>query len=453
MILEPGEYSFVASSGTVTLIGMNVPMEQVALITNISREQVIYNPSVSGYGFVSHTPGANTVIDLEYDTSGFANSDKLQIRLCVDQVGHVIIDSLPEVEVKNDIDNPLPVNVTNAITATLNSIVSIPISATNFNLNAGAFNVASNILTDYELDSIRFSFSTSASRTITITDAVDGTPIFTRTSTALNMTIEEIDQKFPANHNFRIQVSSTASACLMTVEAFAFVGGTVPPSGSNVSVVALPSTPSGTNTIGAVNIEGTEFFSGATNYKAKITSDGELATTVTERERNVLSVYQAATIASNKYAILIDLSDTTNFKHTGTARIDLSILRIAASRNTFNGVIRVGVITAINGTSASISYFRNAFYDSSVSNSSYDEVNFSPSQLKCGVSAGTLTRMITNVSETGVTAVNTGLTLDSPRGVNTVTPAVGDIIVKFERTSGSMDFASIAAFFHGENTV
>ena len=39
-----------------------------------------------------------------------------------------------------------------------------------------------------------------------------------------------------------------------------------------------------------MKIRGDEFFSGASKFDAKVTGDGELATTVTERERNVYAV-------------------------------------------------------------------------------------------------------------------------------------------------------------------
>ena len=50
-------------------------------------------------------------------------------------------------------------------------------------------------------------------------------------------------------------------------------------------------------------------------------------------------------------------------------------------------------------------------------------------------------------TETDVTAVNTGITLDSP--VGNVTPAVGDLILKATRTAGSYN-GSFSIFYHGE---
>jgi hypothetical protein len=74
-----------------------------------------------------------------------------------------------------------------------------------------------------------------------------------------------------------------------------------------------------------MKIRGDEFFSGATKYDAKVTSDGELATTSTERERNVYAVYHDdAIVTGNTDFVLIDKDDTVNFPHSDTGRIDIS---------------------------------------------------------------------------------------------------------------------------------
>lgn len=198
-------------------------------------------------------------------------------------------------------------------------------------------------------------------------------------------------------------------------------------------------------------IRGAEFFSGTGIYDAKITSDGELAITETERERNVLASYTETGINSTRYACLIDLSDTTNFHHSGTGRVDISLISMGIDRDaTATGSARIGVITAIDGVDADISYFfRILFNNSTISQISRD-INYSPSQLKCGVSGGALTRMITNDTET-TASVNTGVSLNSPRGSSTVTPAVGDIVIKMDRTLGTYGLRC-TALFHGETT-
>lgn len=200
-------------------------------------------------------------------------------------------------------------------------------------------------------------------------------------------------------------------------------------------------------------IVGQESYGGTGFYAGRITSDGELATTSTERERDIAGRYLNASVSATTYAILVDLSDTTNFKHSGTARIDISQFHLRVDKPTATlGAIRIGVITAIDGTSASISYGMAMAFENNGETVVTKNVHFTPSQLKFGVSGGALTRLITNDSETGVTAVNTGVTLASPRGAGTVTPAVGDVIAKLSFTSGSSYRASIEYFYHGETT-
>jgi hypothetical protein len=70
-------YAFNAAAKTVTFYGIdNLKIWQVLIIVNITRETIMYNPYVSGYGFTSF---ASNVLTLELDTSGYSNTDVLQI--------------------------------------------------------------------------------------------------------------------------------------------------------------------------------------------------------------------------------------------------------------------------------------------------------------------------------------------------------------------------------------
>lgn len=160
-----------------------------------------------------------------------------------------------------------------------------------------------------------------------------------------------------------------------------------------------------------------------------------------------------AGISSTTYDILVDLSDTTNFPHLNTARIDLEYLKIAidpASNSV--GAVRLGVITRIDGTDADIDFAFNVPFGKTAGR--ILSINmFSPNQMKLGVQSGSWIFGLTNRSETDVTAVNTGVTLDSPRGSSTVTPAVGDVIVKYLHTSGSAWDSLLECFYHSHVNV
>ncbi len=200
-------------------------------------------------------------------------------------------------------------------------------------------------------------------------------------------------------------------------------------------------------------IRGTEFFSGSTEFKVKVTSDGEMATTATERERNVMLKLARSAVSSTVYVALIDLSDTTNFPHDSTGRIDVSWIRGVIDKSTASrGTVSVGVITRIDGTDADISYLTSFPFENNGETKIIIEFNVSPSQIKFGTSSGNLHQSITDDVETSVVAVNTGLTLDSVRGAGTVTPAVGDIILKAAHTAGGAYNATVELLYHSEST-
>lgn len=72
-------YSFNADAKTVTLTGLNVPLNYVLLIVNATRNQIIYNLADPATGAQSYAQGANSVITLKANLDGMANSDQLTI--------------------------------------------------------------------------------------------------------------------------------------------------------------------------------------------------------------------------------------------------------------------------------------------------------------------------------------------------------------------------------------
>jgi hypothetical protein len=72
-------YSFNASSKTVTLTGLDVPLNYVLLIVNATRNAIIYNLADAATGAQSYAQGASSVITLKADLAGMSNADKLTI--------------------------------------------------------------------------------------------------------------------------------------------------------------------------------------------------------------------------------------------------------------------------------------------------------------------------------------------------------------------------------------
>lgn len=180
------------------------------------------------------------------------------------------------------------------------------------------------------------------------------------------------------------------------------------------------------------------------------TSEGEIRTTVAEQEDNVFAAFGKTGIVATGWAVLVDKSDTTNFPHRETGRLDLSAVYLQVDRDsTGEGAARVGVVTRIDGTDADVTFVQGISFNKSDDRHINRDRNFSPSQLKCAVVGGATPYIASQFKQTNVAALNTATALDSPRGAATVIPAVGDLVIYYERTAGSFDM-SVSAFYHGQ---
>lgn len=186
---------------------------------------------------------------------------------------------------------------------------------------------------------------------------------------------------------------------------------------------------------------------------ARQTDDGELWTTVTERENDVFSQYAEIGIGASKYVIMVDL-DNPLFPHMiqsqSAGRADITSVYIAldASINS-NGAIRLGVIRRIDGTNADIWYFAGIPF-LATTNQFILSLRAVPSQVKLDMIGTQLQHGITNSEETNVAAVNTATPLASPLGAATVIPAKGDVIAKFEYVSGGDFNVGMFVFYHAQ---
>lgn len=197
---------------------------------------------------------------------------------------------------------------------------------------------------------------------------------------------------------------------------------------------------------------GVEYYGTGTNA-AKISSEGEVATTNSEKERNVFAAYGQSNIQATTYAILVDLSDTTHWKHDQTGRIDLSYISMQVDRAANSvGTLYVGIVTRVDATNGDISYIRTLQFQNNSETHLLRTDNFSPSQYKLGVVGGSFNSGIITNKESNISAVNTVTALNSPLGTATVIPAVGDMIIKYEHTSGSGWRGAAAVLYHGQAT-
>jgi len=146
----------------------------------------------------------------------------------------------------------LDVNIANDETGL---VVTNALEFTAFDLNAAAFSKVTNITNDYIFDSIELNFSTTESKTITITSA-NGTVLLggtldTSSSNFLRNTTKQsfnlkFDQAFDGGENITVDVTQFSSAgtmdCILKIKQ------------GSASLTGEPVIGAGTNEIGSVNV-------------------------------------------------------------------------------------------------------------------------------------------------------------------------------------------------------
>lgn len=179
-------------------------------------------------------------------------------------------------------------------------------------------------------------------------------------------------------------------------------------------------------------------------------ADGEVFTTNTEREYNVrCALGGTQNIAATNYYGFIDLSDTVNWPHNSTGRIDFSYMAALIDKAaSARGTISVGIITRVDGTDADVTFIASSSFLQNDTASVEIIANFAPSQLKCDVVSDKLAHVKTNNIVTNIAAINTATPLAFGPGGTTFTPAVGDAVIRITTTTGGDLTWGFSAFYH-----
>lgn len=191
---------------------------------------------------------------------------------------------------------------------------------------------------------------------------------------------------------------------------------------------------------------------GSNLFPPSVSADNELLTTTKKSLNANFFAYGASDIGATEYGIAIDLSDTASYPHSNTGAIVLSAVYLTVDKaNTSQGGIQIGIITRIDETDADIEYVQGFSFEKSGATSIVRDRDFGLNTIHCGVSGGTLSRVASNFTATGVTAVNTSGTLPTSLG-GTATPAVGDAVVLLSHTSGGDFNPAISGFYYTERS-
>ena len=136
-----------------------------------------------------------------------------------------------------DSDNPLPTTQQLKIDTVIEDVA--------FDLNAAAYSEVATPTYDYIIDNVTFDFTTTESRTITITSD-NGTKLYEATNTNLNVAVTNINFGQETGQTFTVAITQTTGACSVDVTADI--------KNSPVALTADPVIAPGTSTIGNVGL-------------------------------------------------------------------------------------------------------------------------------------------------------------------------------------------------------
>lgn len=148
--------------------------------------------------------------------------------------------------------------------------------------------------------------------------------------------------------------------------------------------------------------------------------------------------YDVDNVGADTWVVLVDTSDTTTFPHRHPGALVLAELYLSVDRdNTGEGAVVLGVITAIDGTSAQVAEITHLEFRKETTTSHLEtQRRWDSHPVRLDQSGGKLTHGITSDTYT-VAALNTGTAVASPAGAASVVPAVADLVVGFLWVAGS----------------
>ena len=176
-----------------------------------------------------------------------------------------------------------------------------------------------------------------------------------------------------------------------------------------------------------------------------IDQDGQPYSAVSYMDGEKFAAFGKSEISTSGYALLVDLSTIT-----GAAGVSLSGVYLSIDRDTNSvGKLRLGVVTAINATAATVVYMQGINFEKASDAGIIRDRKYLPSRLRLQVSGGDLPHVYANEVTTGITAINTATALESPFDTGGVIPAVGDIVLSWTRSAGEFSL-TVGVHYMGE---
>jgi len=240
---------------------------------------------------------------------------------------------------------------------------------------------------------------------------------------------------FPVNSTNTVGVTGGVAITGNPTITFANTGIGV--SGGNINITNYPS---------GFFIKGSGgYFGDGIISTVAVSEQGELFTTNVEQAENVFSRYTLNNVTNSGWAILVDKSDTGNYPHRYTGRLDVSYSSIQVDKDA-----NMGVVTFINGSYGNVKVFNSLLFDRSSASTLIKEESYQPSQIKLAVIGSGQTPYMVGPLLTGETGINSSFAIPSALGVNTI-PGSGDLLIRVESIVGGFNF-SAKVLYHSEQS-
>jgi hypothetical protein len=189
-------------------------------------------------------------------------------------------------------------------------------------------------------------------------------------------------------------------------------------------------------------ITGVEKTTGVTTNVNVETYEGTTSLLTTPGQHANFAIHlDAQGIAAEQGFMLIDLSDTTNWPHTNTGHIDIEYINIQVDGSTaYRGDVRIGWLENVDATNGDLNVLHTWHFDQAAG-VLVDSLSFGQ--------AGHFHAETDNwfgPTEANETLWQTDVNLQGPDGNTSYPSGDGDLVMKVERTAGTVDVSMLVGY-------
>lgn len=183
------------------------------------------------------------------------------------------------------------------------------------------------------------------------------------------------------------------------------------------------------------------------------------SSSLTDRSHTIRYRIETAAATASTSAVIIDLSDTTNYPHKETGYVVVDSIRIQVDKAAASTcTVRVGVVNFVNSSTGSVTWFATNENLLNVSNTDNDPLlhyGMFPIKLYVTRAATADTQggtpfLLSNETTNGSTTYQNDVALPSPILSGSSRPGVGDVVIDINKTATAAITFGVEISYHTE---